>query len=148
MLPEAQDQYDKAAKYHLQEANKFFSNKSYGAAFRAAQEYAENAIKATLNKMRTLTKDEKKHNCWVLWEKIKKGGIMSQSEATTLDIYLGDLLKTDISTNTDHINCAPTGNLQTGRLRYVNPDDYISENDAKKKVDLANETWKIFSKYI
>ena len=148
MLPEAKDSYAKAARYHLMEANKNFSNKSYGVAFRASQEYAENVIKATLEKKKLLTPKDKKHRCWDYWERIKISGIMSASEITTLDIMLRDLLSVNVSSQTNHVDCAPTGNLQTGRMRYLDADEYVTENDAKIKVDLANQTWMIFSNYI
>jgi HEPN domain-containing protein len=148
MRPAAKDQYDEAAKYHLDEANKNLTNQSYGAAYREAQEFAECAIKAVLNKKRPLTKGETSHYCWDLWEKIKKEDIISKTEVDTLDPLVSNILETDISSDTDHIDCAPTGSLQTGRLRYVNPSSYVSKNDAEEKVALANDIWKTFSKYM
>lgn len=150
-LPEAQDDFIRATQYNFRTANKEFQDGNDSVAYRYAMEFVENALKVILvNNCLYIDRPkwqggDRHHSSEDLWNKIKQNNLINPSDEKRLNIILPGLFKVDISSQSEHIDCASE---QTPGFRYKDMDDFVNHNNAKDKIDLMNQAMNILQKYL
>ena len=155
-LQEAKENFKEATHSHLTSAQKALDTEGLQhKAFEEAWYCGECAFKAVLDKAGKYIDAPRhrggdKHHEWHRhYQKIKDEGLLpSNLTNMILDSLVENLYAINVSSDTEHVDCAPTGRSLIGDLRYIASERFIDRTDANEKVRSAKRLVEILEPYM
>lgn len=153
-LPEAKENFNEATYSNLETSKKALNAGIDNVAFRRAIECGENVLKAVLQKAGKFKpapprqKGDWIHEGWTLFQKVKREKILPLKLNLTVENLVYDLFDLDVSSKSEHVDCAPTGSNKLGRMRYLDDRKFIGRDDAQEKISVAEELVDILQPFI
>lgn len=90
---------------------------------------------------------DKHHDCWKLFQKIKSLKLIDHQKIPKIEKTLEDLLTINIFSGSEHVNGSHTSRSRVPDLRYIDLTKFVSLNDAREKVDLADQLVTLLTGY-
>ena len=154
ILPEAKENFREATYSNLETSKKALNAGIDNIAFRRAIECGENVLKAVLQKDGKFIPAPPRqngdwiHEGWVLFQKVKREKILPPQLNLAVENLVLDLFDLDVSSQSEHVDCASTGSNKLGIMRYLDDRKFIEREDAQEKIRIAEELVNILQPFV